>query len=259
VGNIGPVERLGFHGLCLQDGPLGIREALYASVFPAGLTAAASWDRGLIYQRGLYMGEEFRGKGAHVALGPVAGPLGRNALGGRNWEGFSPDPYLTGVAMERTITAMQSTGLQACAKHFIANEQETQRNPSPGSNGTTIESVSSNLDDRTMHELYLWPFADAVRAGVASVMCSYNRINGSYGCQNSKNINGLLKGELGFQGYVMSGNFKRLLNRLLDVLTFSQIGWQPIVEMHLFKPASTWICQAEIVFSVPLCRSSAPT
>jgi beta-glucosidase len=116
---------------------------------------------------------------------------------------------------------MQSTGLQACAKrkfpelqqlahHFltffrsdyIAYEQETQRNPSVSTSGTTIEAISSNVDDRTLHELYLWPFQNAVKNGVASVMCSYNRINGSYACQNSKTLNGLLKGELGFQGYV---------------------------------------------------------
>ncbi|TKA81302.1 putative beta-glucosidase G [Cryomyces minteri] len=211
VGNIAPIPRVGFNGLCLHDGPLAIREAVYASVFPAGVTTAASWDRGLMHQRGIYMGEEFRGKGAHVALGPVAGPLGRSPYGGRNWEGFSPDPYLTGVAMEETITGMQSTGIQACAKHYIGNEQETQRNPSTttfgtstSQNGPVIEAVSANIDDRTMHELYLWPFANAVRAGSAAVMCSYNRINGSYGCENSKALNGLLKDELGFQGYVMS-------------------------------------------------------
>jgi beta-glucosidase len=136
---------------------------------------------------------------------PVAGPLGRSAYAGRNWEGFSPDPYLTGVAMERTISGLQSNGLQACAKHWVAYEQETQRNPTYADDGSIIqESVSSNLDDRTMHELYMWPFANAVRAGVASVMCSYNRINGSYACENSKSLNGLLKEELGFQGYVMS-------------------------------------------------------
>ncbi|KEQ89398.1 hypothetical protein M438DRAFT_308752 [Aureobasidium pullulans EXF-150] len=203
VGNIAPIERLGFDGLCLQDGPLAIRQATYASVFPAGLTAAASWDKGLIYTRGLYMAQEFKGKGANIALGPVVGPLGRHGRGGRNWEGFSPDPYLSGVAVEQTIWGMQSTGVQACVKHYIGNEQETQRNPSTR-NGTTIEAVSSNIDDRTMHELYAWPFANAIRSGVASVMCSYNRVNGSYGCANSKTLNGILKEEFGFQGYVMS-------------------------------------------------------
>ena len=87
VGNIAPINRLQFSGLCLQDGPLAIRVADYASVFPAGVSVAASWDRALTTQRGAEMGEEFRGKGSHVLLGPVAGPLGRSGYGGRNWEG----------------------------------------------------------------------------------------------------------------------------------------------------------------------------
>ena len=74
VGNIGPIYRLGFNGLCLQDGPLAIREATYASVFPAGLSVAASWDRDLAEQRGVEMALEFKNKGSHIALGPVAGP-----------------------------------------------------------------------------------------------------------------------------------------------------------------------------------------
>ncbi|KAK5239696.1 hypothetical protein LTR40_010036, partial [Exophiala xenobiotica] len=152
----------------------------------------------------MYMGAEFKGKGSHVALGPVVAPLGRAAYGGRNWEGFSPDPYLTGVAAEQTITGMQQSGIQACLKHFIGYEQESQRNPSLSVDNVTIEAVSSNIDDRTIHELYLWPFANGVHAGVSSIMCSYNRINGSYACQNSKTQNGILKGELGFQGYIMS-------------------------------------------------------
>lgn len=137
-------------------------------------------------------------------LGPVAGPLGRSGYGGRNWEGFSPEPYLTGEMMAETIEGAQGMGLQACVKHYIGNEQETQRNPSTSDNGTTIDAVSANIDDRTMHELYLWPFANAVKSGASSVMCSYQRVNGSYSCQNSKTLNGLLKDELGFQGYVMS-------------------------------------------------------
>ncbi|KAJ9635170.1 hypothetical protein H2199_008656 [Coniosporium tulheliwenetii] len=204
AGNIKPIERLNFNGLCLQDGPAGIRQAIYASVFPAGVVAAASWDRSLMYHRSLLMGREFRGKGAHVALMPVAGPLGRHAQGGRNWEGFSPDPYLTGVGMEESVRGMQAAGVQATSKHYIGNEQEIQRNPSSNSSNQTIEALSSNIDDRTMHELYLWPFANAVHAGTASIMCSYQRLNTSYGCQNSKSLNGILKEELGFQGYVMS-------------------------------------------------------
>ena len=116
VGNIGPVSRLGFNGICLQDGPLAIMEASYASVFPAGLTTAASWDRRLAHVRGQDMADEFVGKGAHVALGPVAGPLGRSGYGGRNWEGFSPDPFLTGELFAETIVGMEEQGIQACAK-----------------------------------------------------------------------------------------------------------------------------------------------
>ncbi|KAJ9143384.1 Beta-glucosidase 2 [Pleurostoma richardsiae] len=205
VGNIVPIPRLGFPGLCLQDGPLSIRVADYASVFPAGVSIAASWDRALMYERAFAMGSEFRAKGAQIALGPVCGPLGRSAYSGRNWEGFAADPYLTGIAMEETVTGIQDAGVQATAKHYIGNEQETQRNPSYGADGSiTSEAVSANIDDRTIHELYLWPFANAVHAKVASVMCSYNRLNGSQSCQNSKTQNGLLKGELGFQGFIQS-------------------------------------------------------
>ncbi|KAL4862485.1 hypothetical protein BDV12DRAFT_207188 [Aspergillus spectabilis] len=208
VGNIVAIPRLNFPGLCLQDGPLSIRVADYASVFPAGVTVASTWDRKVLYERGYAMGEEFKAKGAHIALSPVAGPLGRSAYSGRNWEGFAADPYLTGVAMEETIRGHQDAGVQATAKHFIGNEQETQRNPTFDPNGTVTdviqEALSSNIDDRTMHELYLWPFANAARAKVASFMCSYQRLNGSYACENSKALNGLLKHELGFQGYVMS-------------------------------------------------------
>ncbi|KAL0933496.1 beta-glucosidase G 2 [Colletotrichum truncatum] len=207
IGNIPPIERVGFRGLCLLDGPTALDRADLVSVFPAGLTTAASWDKNLIYKRGKALGEEFRDKGVHVGLGPVAGPLGRNQLGGRNWEGFSVDPYLTGVAMRLTIEGMQDAGVQACAKHFIGNEQETQRTNSWLENGTEIAAISSNIDDRTLHELYLWPFADSIRAGVASIMCSYNRLNQTYACENSNLLNGVLKDELSFRGYVQSDWF----------------------------------------------------
>jgi beta-glucosidase len=139
------------------------------------------------------MGEEARGTGVNVLLGPVGGALGKFAEGGRNWEGFSPDPYLTGIAMADTIQALQAAGVQANAKHYIVNEQELGR-----------ESMSSNVDDRTVHELYLWPFADAVHANVASVMCSYNKVNSTWSCENDNTMNKLLKTELGFPGYIMT-------------------------------------------------------
>jgi beta-glucosidase len=97
------------------------------------------------------------------------------------------------------VLGIQEQGVMTSVKHYILNEQETHRNPY-----NEIASVSSNVDDKTMHELYLWPFADAVRAGATTVMCSYQRINNSYACQNSYTLNGLLKTELGFEGAVVA-------------------------------------------------------
>nr|AAL69548.3 beta-glucosidase [Rasamsonia emersonii]5JU6_A Chain A, Beta-glucosidase [Rasamsonia emersonii]5JU6_B Chain B, Beta-glucosidase [Rasamsonia emersonii]5JU6_C Chain C, Beta-glucosidase [Rasamsonia emersonii]5JU6_D Chain D, Beta-glucosidase [Rasamsonia emersonii] len=203
VGQVGSIPRLGFPGLCMQDSPLGVRDTDYNSAFPAGVNVAATWDRNLAYRRGVAMGEEHRGKGVDVQLGPVAGPLGRSPDAGRNWEGFAPDPVLTGNMMASTIQGIQDAGVIACAKHFILYEQEHFRQGAQ--DGYDIsDSISANADDKTMHELYLWPFADAVRAGVGSVMCSYNQVNNSYACSNSYTMNKLLKSELGFQGFVMT-------------------------------------------------------
>ncbi|KAL2267931.1 hypothetical protein VTJ83DRAFT_5208 [Remersonia thermophila] len=193
VGNTSPVSSIGYPQLCLQDGPLGIRFGTGITAFTPGVQAASTWDVELIRQRGQYLGAEARGCGIHVLLGPVAGALGKIPHGGRNWEGFGSDPYLAGIAMAETIEGIQSQGVQACAKHYIVNEQEVNR-----------ETMSSNVDDRTMHEIYLWPFADAVHSNVASFMCSYNKINGTWACESDSAQNGLLKKELGFRGYILS-------------------------------------------------------
>ena len=199
VGNTGNVSRLGIEPLCLSDAPDGVRGQEFVSSFPAQIHVGATFDRDLMYRFGAALGQEFRGKGINVALLPVAGPLGRVARAGRNWEGFGADPYLSGAGMEAVVTGLQDQGVIAQAKHFLLNEQEYRRNP-----GSAGESMSSNADDRTIHELYVFPFMDAVHAGAASFMCSYNRVNNSYGCQNSKLLNGILKTELGFQGFVTS-------------------------------------------------------
>ncbi|KAK0718457.1 glycoside hydrolase family 3 protein [Lasiosphaeria miniovina] len=206
VGQTGAIPRLGLRSMCMQDSPLGIRGTDYNSVFPSGQTAAATFDRTLLFKRGNAMGQEAKGKGVTVLLGPVAGPLGRMPEAGRNWEGFSPDPVLTGIGISETIKGVQQAGVVACAKHFIGNEQEhfRQTGEAQGYGYDIKETLSSNIDDKTMHELYLWPFQDAVRAGVGSFMCSYQQVNNSYSCQNSKLLNDLLKNELGFQGFVMS-------------------------------------------------------
>ncbi|KAH9010572.1 beta-glucosidase [Lactarius pseudohatsudake] len=190
VGNIPSVGD--FPGLCLEDSPLGVRFADFATAFPAAINAATTWKRSLLRARGVAMGKEHVGKGVNIALGPMMN-LGRIAQGGRNWEGFGADPFLAGVGAYETILGMQSAGVQACAKHYINNEQEHDRTQS-----------SSNVDDRTQHEIYAAPFLRSVMAGVASVMCSYNLVNGTYACENNSTLNGILKSEFGFQGFVMS-------------------------------------------------------
>ncbi|KZP08821.1 glycoside hydrolase family 3 protein [Athelia psychrophila] len=196
-GNTGTIPRLNFAGFCLEDSPTGVRGADYASAFPAGMNAAMTWDAGLMYARGAAMGAEFRGKGVNVALGPMMN-LARNAAGGRNWEGGGADPFLAGVHAAKNILGMQSAGVIACAKHYALNEQEHYRG------GGGAEAYSSNQDDRSFHELQLWPFAESVKAGVGSVMCSYNRVNGTEMCENRHLLNAVLKEELDFQGFIVS-------------------------------------------------------
>ncbi|KAF8676990.1 Glycoside hydrolase family 3 protein [Rhizoctonia solani] len=231
VGNIAAQPEVHWPGLCLQDSPLGIRFADRVTAFPAGINAGATWDRDMIRRRGEAMAREFKGKGVHVALGPMMN-LGRVAAGGRNWEGFGADPYHVGEASYETIIGIQNEGVQACAKHYINNEQEHYRTTS-----------SSNVDDRTQHELYAHPFLRSVMAGVASVMCSYMGaylynhaesvlpspgatiagfaleghlnpeypsspslylINGTWACENDYTQNVILKHQMGFRGYIMS-------------------------------------------------------
>ncbi|KAJ7022756.1 glycoside hydrolase family 3 protein, partial [Mycena alexandri] len=182
IGNTSPVSSINFPGFCLE----GWSE--WASTFVAAINVAATFNRSLMRQRGEAMGAEFRGKGVNVALGPMMN-LMRAPAAGRNWEGFGADPFLSGEGAFETITGLQSQGVQATAKHFVNNEQEHFRTTS-----------SSDVDDRTQHELYTIPFLRSVQAGVAAVMCSYNQINGTYACEQHASINGILKGEFGFQG-----------------------------------------------------------
>ncbi|KAE8314822.1 putative beta-glucosidase F [Aspergillus transmontanensis] len=199
AGQTGSVPRFGIPNLCLHDSPLGVRNSDHNTAFPAGITVGATFDKDLMYERGVGLGEEARGKGINVLLGPSVGPIGRKPRGGRNWEGFGADPSLQAFGGSLTIKGMQSTGAIASLKHLIGNEQEQHRMSS-----VITQGYSSNIDDRTLHELYLWPFAESVRAGAGSVMIAYNDVNRSACSQNSKLINGILKDELGFQGFVVT-------------------------------------------------------
>ncbi len=199
VGNTGEVPRLNIPAFCFYDGPAGVRGQEFVSAFPAGIHVAATFDRGLMHRYGRALGAEFHGRGINVALGPVAGPLGRIARGGRNWEGLSNDPYLAGAGLGAITRGIQDSGVIATPKHWLLNEQEFRRRWSD-----IGDAVSSNVDDRTLHELYAFPFMDALREGAGAIMCSYQRANHSYACQNSKLLNGVLKTELGFEGFVVS-------------------------------------------------------
>ncbi|KAF8896680.1 glycoside hydrolase family 3 protein [Infundibulicybe gibba] len=193
VGDTTPVARLGIPSLCFNDGPAGLRLVKNVTGFPSGINVASTFSRRLMRARGQALGEEFRGKGVNVFLGPAMDIM-RNPKAGRGWESFGPDPYLNGEASFETITGVQSVGVIACAKHLIANNQEHWR-----------YGFTANVDDRTMYEIYWYPFLRSIEAGVASVMCAYNRVNGTSSCHNAALLGptGLLQKD-GFKGFVVS-------------------------------------------------------
>jgi beta-glucosidase len=192
TGFVSPVPRLNFSGFCLQASQSGVGDGgsgdgvQFSTAFVGGIHIAASWDRDLFYQRAAAIGQEFREKGIHYDLGPMMN-IDRNALHGRNWEGFGSDPYLSGENAYYYVQGVQNQGVVVTAKHYICNEQDTNRIYHPETGPS--QGYSANLDDKTMHEIYLWPFAESIAAGVGSVMCSYNKVNGTQACQNSKTLN----------------------------------------------------------------------
>ncbi|KAJ3725682.1 beta-D-xylosidase/beta-D-glucosidase [Lentinula guzmanii] len=211
VGNTAPVPRFNIPEFCFGDGPAGVRDVEGVSQFPGELTTAATWDRDLMYRRNKAMGQEFYDQGIHIPLAPVTGgPLGRSPLEGRAWEGGFTDPYACGEASYQYVTALVDSGVASVSKHWVLYEQELNRNPHGLQNkndswpGGTQLPVSSNIDDKTMHEVYMWAFAEAIRAGTTHLMCSYNQINNTHSCSNAKSLNGLVKTELNFQGAIMS-------------------------------------------------------
>jgi beta-glucosidase len=194
-----PVERLGIPRVKVTDGPNGARgegssgkSKATATCFPVGIALAASWNRDLIEQVGAALAEETRSKAAHVLLAPTVN-IHRSPLNGRNFECYSEDPYLTAEIAVAYIQGIQREGVGATIKHFVCNDSEFQR-----------KSISSEVDDRALREIYLPPFKAAVDADVWAVMTAYNRINGTYASEHEGLVNDLLKGEWGFDGLVMS-------------------------------------------------------
>jgi Beta-glucosidase-related glycosidases len=210
------IPRLGIPTFRITNGPVGVGQSdcvpvntpgvpmssltgvntPRATQLPSGMAVAASFDRAVATRFGDVIGQEARDLALHVLEGPGLN-LARVPQGGRNFEYFGEDPYLTGTMAVAEIRAIQSHGVIAMAKHFIANEQETAR-----------MAVNEVIDDRVLHELYLLPFEMAVKdAQVASVMCSYNAVNGPHACEDRHHLSDVLRGQWGFTGYVQSDFF----------------------------------------------------
>jgi len=184
--------RLGIPAIYLQDGPAGVADgANNVTAFPAPITIAASWDVALSRQFGSMMGAEAWGKGVNVLLAPMMNDA-RVYEDGRNFEGSGEDMLLSGAMAAAEIQGIQSQGVIATAKHFICNDQETQR-----------QLMSADVDERTRQEVYYPAFRASVRAGVGAAMASYNRVNSRYACE-SEALNATLKKLWGFNGFVMS-------------------------------------------------------
>jgi beta-glucosidase len=195
------IDRLGIRGVTMTDGPNGARgaampgvgETLPAVCVPCGAALGASWDPELVRRVGALLGGEAREKAARILLAPTVN-LHRSPLGGRNFEFYSEDPLLTGLLAAAYVQGVQSVGVATTVKHFVANESEFER--------FTADSI---VDERTLRELYLVPFELAVgRGGTLGIMTSYNRLNGRHLANDERLVAGVLRGEWGFKGFVVS-------------------------------------------------------
>ena len=198
-----PVERLGVPEMIVSDGPHGLRRvpdihsmamhSLPATCFPTASCSASTWDVALLGELGAALAEEAIALNVDVVLGPGVN-MKRSPLGGRNFEYFSEDPYLAGELAVSFIQGVQAKGVGTSLKHYAANNQEYQR-----------FSISSEVDERTLRELYLPAFEKAVKeAQPWTVMCSYNKVNGAFASEHHTLLTEILKDEWGFEGLVVS-------------------------------------------------------
>ncbi len=198
-----PVERLGIPAIKVTDGPNGARGGgglvggnLTSACFPVGIALAATWNPALIERVGQALGEEAQAKGAHVLLAPTVN-IHRSPLNGRNFECYSEDPYLSARMAVAYITGVQRQNVGATVKHYVCNDSEFERN-----------TISSEVDERALREIYLPPFKAAVQEAKAwAVMAAYNKVNGVYASENRTLLADILKDEWGFDGIVMSDWF----------------------------------------------------
>ena len=199
------VERLGIPSVMVSDGPhglrkqddkadhLGINDSIKAVCFPPAVLSACSYDRKLLEKLGEVVGDEAQAKNLSVVLGPAVN-IKRSPLCGRNFEYYSEDPYLAGEAAASFINGVQSRHVGTSIKHFAANNQEFNR-----------MSASSEVDERTLREIYLPAFKAAVEEGGAwSIMGAYNKIRGQHACHNDFTLNKILKDDWKFDGCVIT-------------------------------------------------------
>jgi beta-glucosidase len=201
IWNTVAVPRLGIPSITMTDGPHGVRSTAPESgrkmgkvtAFPTGISMGAAWNPDLVEQVGQALGEETRGMDCDILLGPCVNIV-RDPRGGRNFETFSEDPYLSGRTAVSYIKGVQSRGVGTSLKHFAANNYEIER-----------DRANSKVDERTLREIYLAQFEMAVKeAQPWTVMCSYNRLNGVYASQNHYLLTEILKEEWGYEGTVVS-------------------------------------------------------
>ena len=187
------IERLDIPSFLMSDGPQGIRLGGASTAYTAALALAASWDTELARKVGVSYGRDARARGVNYLLAPGMN-LYRAPMNGRNFEYYGEDPLLAGQTAAAFVQGVQSQGVAATVKHFVANNQEFQRH-----------NLSSDMDERTLRELYLRGFQIAIREGQPKcVMDAYNPVNGVHATENSWLNNDVLKGEWGFKGLLMS-------------------------------------------------------
>lgn len=221
------VERLGIPPMMMCDGPHGLRkqagagdhmgigESIETVCYPTASALAASFDRNVLQRLGEALGQECQAEDVGMLLGPGIN-IKRSPLCGRNFEYFSEDPYLSGELGVAFVQGLQEQGVASCVKHFAANNQETRR-----------MSGSSQMDERTLHEIYLPAFEAVVKSGkVRGVMCAYNAINGIYAAENKELLTDILRKEWGYQGIVVTdwGAVKDRVKGLLAGLDLEMPG-----------------------------------
>lgn len=196
------IPRLGIGRLIVSDGPNGARGGggliggVTAAAFPVGIALGATWNPELLRQIGVALAHETRSKGAHALLAPTVN-IQRSVTNGRNFECFSEDPVLSADLAVAYIDGLQSQGVSATMKHFAGNESEIERT-----------TMSSDIDERSLREIYLLPFEAAVkRAKVWALMSSYNKVNGTYAAENHWLLTRVLRQDWGYDGIVMSDWF----------------------------------------------------